>query len=126
MPEEWCIGIICPLHKKGHQLNCKNYRGITLLNTMYKILPNIIYNRLSTYNKTILGDYQSGFRLGCSTIDQIFNINTYHTFIVHIMACADDVDMMTALQKIKESFTLLSGAAEKSGLTVNVQKNQSN
>lgn len=31
LPGELGVGVICPLHKKGDQLVCGNYRGITLL-----------------------------------------------------------------------------------------------
>ena len=71
MPEEWEIGIICPIFKKGDHRECSSYRGITLLNIIYKIFTCLIYNRLTKYSETALGEYQAGFRAGRSTIDQI-------------------------------------------------------
>jgi hypothetical protein len=37
MPEDWREGVICPVFKKRDILNGANYRGITLLNTFYKM-----------------------------------------------------------------------------------------
>ena len=74
LPEEWKTGIIIPIHKKGDRLNCVNYRGITLLNSAYKILSNILLKRISPYAEDNIGDYQCGFRSNRSTVDQIFTI----------------------------------------------------
>lgn len=74
-------------------MNCSNYRGITLLNISYKILSNVLCGRLMKYSDGIIGQYQTGFRKGKSTTDQIFslrqilektiefNVDTYHLFI---------------------------------------------
>lgn len=93
MPEEWNTGLICPIHKKGDKMNCNNYRGITLLNTGYKVLSNVLFERLLPWTEKAVGDYQAGFRAGRSTSDQIFvlrqllqkllevNVYTFHVFI---------------------------------------------
>jgi len=37
IPEEWRTAIVIPIHIKGDRNNPDNYRGISLLNTGYKI-----------------------------------------------------------------------------------------
>ena len=37
IPEEWRTAIFIPIHKNGDRNNPDNYRGISLLNTGYKI-----------------------------------------------------------------------------------------
>jgi sorting nexin-29 len=63
-PESWQKAIIVPLHKKGDIKKCENYRGISLLNSGYKIYANIIKNKLYEYYKGKLGEEQNGFRRG--------------------------------------------------------------
>jgi len=57
IPDEWKEGVIIPLHKKGNQMQFKNYRGIALQSHVYKGFPNILFQRLSPYTKEIIGDY---------------------------------------------------------------------
>ena len=47
MPEEWDAEIICLIYKKKNNLNYNNCRGITLLNTVYKVLTLITSERLN-------------------------------------------------------------------------------
>ena len=93
MPSKWHQAIICPLLKKGDPTDCKNYRAISLLCTMYKVFSMILHSRLEPYAEECIGDYQCGFRRGRSTTDQIFSlrhlmekcyefqINTHYIFI---------------------------------------------
>jgi len=61
VPEQWKESIIVPIHMKGDKTDCKNYRGISLSPTTYKILSNILLSRLIPYAKEIIGDHQCGF-----------------------------------------------------------------
>ncbi|KAI5717474.1 hypothetical protein M8J77_006391 [Diaphorina citri] len=74
MPSEWTKAVIIPIHKKGDKKECGNYRGISLLNTTYKILSLIILERLKPFTDEIVGDYQAGFKKNKSTTDQIFSL----------------------------------------------------
>ncbi|CAD7087998.1 unnamed protein product [Hermetia illucens] len=74
MPDDWQRGIICLIHKKGDITQCSNYRGITLLSTIYKIFSTILLGRIAPYAQNIIGPYQRGFTPGKSATDQIFSL----------------------------------------------------
>ncbi|KAH0810075.1 hypothetical protein GEV33_012716 [Tenebrio molitor] len=63
-PQEWKEGIICPIYKKGEKDTASNYRGITLLNTAYKVYAMIVEERLmkEMNERGALPDGQAGFR----------------------------------------------------------------
>ena len=74
MPEEWKESIIVSIYRKGDKTDCSNYRGISLLPTMYKMLSYMVLSRLTPYAEEIIGDYQYVFRHNRSTTDHIFCI----------------------------------------------------
>ena len=51
-----------------------HYRGVSLLNTAYKVPFNIIYARLLPHIEEKIESYQYGFRPGKSTTDALFII----------------------------------------------------
>ncbi|CAD7089335.1 unnamed protein product [Hermetia illucens] len=69
VPGGWQRGIICLIHKKGDITQCNNYRGITMLSTIYKIFSAILLDRIAPY-----GPYQRGFTPGKSATDQISSL----------------------------------------------------
>lgn len=93
IPDEWHVGQICPLYKKGDRNKCENYRGISLLNTCYKLYARIIEKRLYPITDSMILDVQHGFRKGKSCVDCLFiitqliekrrefNLPTYFAFI---------------------------------------------
>ena len=63
------IAELIPIHKKGSLNNISNYRSISLLPSISKILEKLVFKQLSTYlNKNkLLFDSEYGFRAGHST-----------------------------------------------------------
>jgi hypothetical protein len=45
--EEWKESISVPTDRKGNKTDCSNYRGISLVPTMYRIIPNILLSKLT-------------------------------------------------------------------------------
>ncbi len=81
-PDQWKMACITPLHKSGDPGNPSNFRPISILPCLGKVLEKIthmqIYQYLTEYS--ILASEQSGFRKGYSTgtclvtlLDFIFN-----------------------------------------------------
>lgn len=70
IPIKWKTTTLILLFKKGNKKDPVNYRGITLLDTMLKVLTKIIANKINLY--TTFSEEQQGFRSGRSCTDAIF------------------------------------------------------
>ncbi|XP_047998354.1 uncharacterized protein LOC125235808 [Leguminivora glycinivorella] len=47
VPKDWCKAVIVPLYKgKGSRLDCKNYRGISLLSIIGKLYAKVLIERV--------------------------------------------------------------------------------
>ena len=77
IPNDWGVGIIKPIYKKkGSSEDPNNYRGITILSCFSKLFTSVLNERLKAYleNKNLLGNEQTGFRNGYSTLDNLFTL----------------------------------------------------
>jgi len=76
LPEELTRGRIITLFKGGDPFDCGDYRGITLLSVVYKLLSSILNSRLSAFceREGKLAEEQGGFRPGRGCADQAFNL----------------------------------------------------
>ena len=69
---KWRKGLIAKLPKKGNLKECKNWRGITLLSVVSKVMRRIAIDRIRIGVESKLRREQAGFRPGRGTTDQIF------------------------------------------------------
>ncbi|KAE8737576.1 hypothetical protein FOCC_FOCC016960, partial [Frankliniella occidentalis] len=77
IPVAWEEAVITVLHKgKGCIYDCDNYRGLSLLNTGYKVCSCMVLHRLVKYADKATGEYQAGFRRNRSTTDHIHAVRT--------------------------------------------------
>ena len=63
VPQQWKDAGITVFHKKNDKTEFANYRGISLVSHVHKVLLNVVDRRLSTYceAKGLLPEEQCGF-----------------------------------------------------------------
>lgn len=122
MPDEWNVAVLVPIHKKGDKSVCSNYRGISLLNTGYKIFSKILNEKLKPYAEALTGEYQCGFRNERATTDQMFTLRlimekcyeynqTIHQLYVDFRAAYDSVlreELFAIMSELKIPKKLIS------------------
>ena len=73
-PNDWKVGLIVKLPKKGDLADTNNWRGIMLLSVTSKVLSRVILNRMAAVIDLHLRKEQAGFRKGKSYADHIFSL----------------------------------------------------
>ncbi|KAL1446894.1 hypothetical protein WDU94_006594 [Cyamophila willieti] len=114
-------GIVIPLYKKGDPKRLPNYRPITILNNLSKILEKCVQTRLDFYltANDILTHKQYGFRKRIGTEDAILDLTTYlhEQLDKGHKTLAVFLDITKAYDSIKHS--ILIQQLQKIGLTDN-------
>ncbi len=76
IPSEWKTARVTPIFKKGDKCDFSNYRPISILPVVMKILEKAIHNQLYDYltENNILSPHQSGFRKSYSTLTSLLDV----------------------------------------------------
>ena len=70
--DDWKDAVVVPIPKKGDLRHCDNWRGISLLDVVGKIMARIMKERLDQIADRVLPESQSGFRKARGCVDMIF------------------------------------------------------
>lgn len=72
-PDCWKVASVSPIHKSGPKTNPGNYRPISLLSNLSKLLEKLVNKRLVSFLESygLLSDRQFGFRQRQSTEDAV-------------------------------------------------------
>ena len=113
-PDSWKVSKIVPLHKKGELIHPQNYRPVSLLPVLSKVLERVIFEQMISYleENQLLHPSHHGFRAGHSTVTAL--IEMYDQWIealereevtavvmLDLSAAFDVVDHTILLQKLE-------------------------
>ena len=81
-PSIWKLANIAPIHKKGRKKDAANYRPISLLCILSKVLEKCVYSKIITHLSPMLHDLQHGFTKDRSTTTQLLIVYDYINQVV--------------------------------------------
>lgn len=76
LPKSWKMGVVKVIYMDGDPANIRNYRQLSMTNSVYKLETSITYQRIIQLFEKCIGTYQSGLMPGRSYFDNIKNMQT--------------------------------------------------
>ena len=89
VPESWKLANVSPIFKKGDKENCSNYRPISLLCIVSKVLERAVLNQIKSEILPLITQFQHGFLGGRSTETQLLHVYNYINSILDSSGQAD-------------------------------------
>ena len=109
IPSEWKLANVVPVYKKDEKDHVENYRPISLLCIISKVLERCVLNRINDRLEVLIADCQHGFRSGRSCVTNLLETLDY---IGAILDRAGQVDcvylgMFKAFDKVRHDLLCL-------------------
>ncbi|CAB3993531.1 Hypothetical predicted protein, partial [Paramuricea clavata] len=109
VPSEWKLANLSPILKTDDPTVSSNYRPISLLNTISKVLERCVFNHCSKHLEPQIYHLQHGFMKGRSTVTQLVEV---YDDIVNSVASGKEVDVLyldlaKAFDKVPHNLLLL-------------------
>ena len=82
VPDDLKIARVVPLFKKNDKTEVGNYRPVSILSIISKVVEKVVYEQIETYldEKKLLYDFQSGFRGRFSTDTCLIHLTDFIKF----------------------------------------------
>nr|VZI40702.1 unnamed protein product [Spirometra erinaceieuropaei] len=130
VPDDWGLGILVLILKKGDKTGCENYRGISLIDVALKIFAIVLLRRFRAVRDSRTRLNQAGFRAGRGCADQIFTLRRILEFrhsyqrptavcFIDFAAAFDSVHRFGDLQSM---VSRVNEIANSVGLSINAAK----
>ena len=109
-PEPTKIPNVIPVHKKGSQLESNNYRPISLISNISKIIEKLVHKRLNSFleSNSLFYEQQFGFRNNHSTNHALIQITEKirQALDKNEYACGTFIDLQKAFDTVNHEILL--------------------
>ncbi len=123
-PTLWKLSHISPVYKKAEKFFRENYRPVSLLSCISKVMERVVFNVMYSYFKRLglLTERNSGFKENDSTINQLIHIcnNIYKGLDISRDVCLVFLDVSKAFDKVYHKGLLFK--LEQMGISGNLLK----
>ena len=109
IPTQWSIHVISPILKSGDRSSVRNYRPISLLCTVSKVLERIVHEKIIDFLSPAISSHQFGFLRNRSVLQQllIFLHNILSSFSTKSQVDVIYLDIRKAFDSIPHDKLLL-------------------